>query len=123
MQERHIQNCLCPISRRLNWGKNPKISETIVVHRDRKLQKSLILLFLLSPQCFPHMRRGEESISCGSNSVNRVCSRDFSQASILIYAVVPKKEKFFPFLPTPNPVYIYYDLSICICRCISSIYT
>jgi len=40
-----------------------------------------------------------------------------------IRRVVPKKGKFFLFLASPNPAYIYHDLYICIFINISSIYT
>lgn len=65
-----LRKHLRPIRKSLKWGKKPEILETIAVHKDRKMQKSFMLLFPLSPLCFPQMRWGEESISCGSHSIN-----------------------------------------------------
>lgn len=118
-----LRKHLCSIRKSLKWGKTPEILEIIAVHKDRKMKKSFMLLFPLSPLCFPQMRWGEESISCGSHSINTLFLILLTGQHTDTWGVFPKTETLFPFLPTPNPVNIYYDSYICTCRYIRRIYT
>lgn len=116
-----LRKCLSPIRKSLNWGKNSEILETIVVHQIENSKFTNTTISTVPSMFSPYEERGGEYKPWISLYKHSLFLRLLTGQHIDLGGVVSKTKKFFPFLPTPNPVYIYYDLYICICRCISSV--